>query len=85
MRLLAVPFVLAVASLAFASAAQVTPPSGPPKAAGASQPKSACYELRLVHIEEETHRYARVQTGDKWISGCLGNEGACLVPIWIRC
>jgi hypothetical protein len=62
---------------------QSAPPSGPP--APPSPTRSPCYTLRFAEVPDMHQRWARIATGDEWISGCLGPEGTCFCPIWIPC
>jgi hypothetical protein len=31
------------------------------------------------------NQFARLLTGDKWISGCIGPQGPCTFSIWVPC
>lgn len=82
MRLLiALTLSLATASAAFT---QGTPPvrPGPPRP---PTPEEPCYQLKWVEVIDSHNRWARIRTGDEWISGCLGPDGVCAFPVWVRC
>lgn len=59
---------------------QVAPP-GPT----APPPSPDCYRLALPQMPDATQQWARKRVGDKWISGCIGPEGKCFVPVWLPC
>lgn len=86
MKGLALIGALALATPALARPLQI----GPPPQTPISRPQppsssSACFELRYAQVDGERSRYAKIQAGDKWITGCLGSSGSCLIPTWTRC
>jgi len=83
--------VLSLAVLATATFRPVhaAPQGAPPKLTGvppqSSPPPGSCFELRYQVIRDADYRWARVQAGDKWITGCVGTRNICIAPIWVRC
>lgn len=71
---------VALLPLAVRSVAQGAPPQQP-----VPQPPAQCYQLRFAEVPGVNFRWARLQTGDEWITGCLGPAGACFAPVWIKC
>lgn len=67
------------ASPQFGTPSQSSPPTKP------AGPAGPCYVLKPVRIPGENHQWARVLTGDKWISGCIGPVGACHTSYWAPC
>jgi hypothetical protein len=59
--------------------------SGPTKKPTPPEPPSECFELRFARVPGVDFRWARIRTGDKWISGCLGVAAECYVAVWVRC
>jgi hypothetical protein len=75
-------FLPVVASSAAIHVAQGGPGKQPTTPATPPQP---CYTLVLYHLPEQDRKWARIATGDEWITGCLGPAGKCYVPVWIPC
>ena len=79
--------VLTLAAALTTSSFQVALPCRPAPAQSQMPPtgRSACFELRLEHIAGAAHRWARLDAGDEWVTGCVGSPGECIAPIWVRC
>jgi hypothetical protein len=79
-------FTILLLSLAVAIALPNRPTTqSPPKLPTPPQPQpSGCYELRAVDLGFP-NRWARILTGDEWITGCVGPAGKCYFAVWIPC
>mgnify|MGYP001424797016 CR=1 FL=1 len=70
-------------TISIAAAAVAAPQGTPPTKPAGPQPQ--CYRQQIVRFPGQNLQWARILTGDKWITGCIGPLGECITTIWVPC